>query len=78
VFGIIILGGGPVLGGYLLGVLERNFLSATGALDYSALWYTLSAIGLLAALTIALLFRYEAAGSDARAGAVATELAAEA
>src|SRR5262245_46194957 len=60
-FGIIILGGGPVLAGYLLGVLERMFTRPGGQLDYSELWYTLSAIGLLAALTIAVMFRDEVA-----------------
>lgn len=68
VFGIIILGGGPVLGGYLLGVLERLFTPSGGVLHYSGLWYTLSAIGLAAALAIAFLFRDETASVRVAAG----------
>src|SRR2546423_6374309 len=67
VFGIIILGGGPVLGGYLLGVLARAFTPAGGSLDYSGLWYTLSAIGLTAALILLGLFRDETPAISARA-----------
>jgi len=59
VFGIIILGLGPVLGGYLLGLLERTFTPASGSLDYTGFWYTLAGIGLAAALAIALVFRDE-------------------
>jgi MFS family permease len=45
VYGIIILGLGPVLGGFLLGWLESAF-RVDGVWDYSKLWYTLGAIGL--------------------------------
>ncbi|MDP6169619.1 MAG: MFS transporter [Candidatus Marinimicrobia bacterium] len=47
VFGIIILGGGPVIGGWLSGFLQSHY-TINGAFDYSNFWYTLSAIGLVA------------------------------
>ena len=55
VFGIIILGGGPILGGLLSGYLQNIFtevyhLSGPDLVmfDYSSFWYTLSVIGLIA------------------------------
>lgn len=81
VFGIIILGGGPVAGGYLLGQLQNLFshpvLNSAGQqvldsagkvvteLNYSQLWYTLAAIGLASALTVALFFKDETQGKVA-------------
>jgi nucleoside transporter len=62
VFGIIILGVGPVLAAPFLGLLASLFTGADGALDYSALWRTLSAIGLATAIGFAVLFRDETAG----------------
>lgn len=59
VYGIIILGLGPVLGGLLLGELEGLFKSAEGVWDYSKLWYTLAAVGLVTGLVIAAFFRDE-------------------
>lgn len=56
VFGILILGGGPVLGGWLSGFLSERYTTG-GALDYSALWLTLSAIGLATAVLFFALFR---------------------
>ena len=54
VFGIIILGGGPVIGGWLSGYLQNAYTSVhhlSGSdlivFDYSIFWYTLSAIGLI-------------------------------
>jgi nucleoside transporter len=64
VFGIIILGVGPVLAAPFLGFLAGQF-STGGSLDYSALWRTLSAIGLLTAIGFAALFRDETAGARA-------------
>ena len=49
VFGIIILGGGPVIGGWLSGYLQETFTQA-GLFDYSPFWYTLSAVGFVTAL----------------------------
>lgn len=66
VYGIIILGLGPVLGGFLLAGLEHMYKSADGVWDYSKLWYTLAAIGLITGLAIAALFRDETP-TDAKA-----------
>jgi len=59
VFGIIILGGGPVLGGWLSGYLQRIYTSPGGVLSFSSLWYTTAAIGLITSLSFAALFRAE-------------------
>ena len=45
VFGIIILGGGPVIGGWLSGYLQ-NIYTVENIFNYSKFWYTVSAIGL--------------------------------
>ena len=55
VFGIIILGGGPVIGGWLSGYLQ-NVYTVNGIFDYSAFWYILSMIGLATALFFYFLF----------------------
>ena len=47
VFGIIILGGGPVIGGWLSGYLQ-NMYTLDNVFNYSNFWYTLSAIGIIA------------------------------
>ena len=49
VFGIIILGGGPVIGGWLSGKLQEINTTA-GIFDYATFWYTLAGIGLVTAL----------------------------
>ena len=46
VFGILILGGGPVIGGWLSGVARAEVPQAEGGVDYSQLWLTVSMIGL--------------------------------
>ena len=56
VFGIIILGGGPVIGGWLSGYLQETFTQA-GLFDYSPFWYTLSAVGFITALFFGVMFR---------------------
>ncbi len=56
VFGIIILGGGPVIGGWLSGYLQETFTQA-GLFDYSPFWYTLSAVGFVTALFFGIMFR---------------------
>ena len=56
VFGIIILGGGPVIGGWLSGYLQ-NVYTANGIFDYSSFWYILSMIGLATALFFYFLFQ---------------------
>lgn len=55
VFGIIILGGGPVIGGWLSGKLQEIYTTAN-VFDYSSFWYTLSGIGLATALFFFFLF----------------------
>ena len=58
VFGIIILGGGPVIGGWLSGFLQSNYTTG-GVFDFSIFWYTLSVIGLTTALIFFFLFEEE-------------------
>ena len=59
VFGIVILGLGPVLAAPVLQVLSEAFTNEAGVLDYSALWYSLSAMALLTMLAFGALFRDE-------------------
>jgi nucleoside transporter len=56
VFGILILGGGPVLGGILSGLLQERYTSAAGV-DFAPLWRVVSLIGLATALFFAAMFR---------------------
>ena len=49
VFGIIIFGGGPVVGGWLSGYLQ-NIYTFDGVFNYSSFWYTLAGIGLVVTL----------------------------
>ena len=56
VFGIIILGGGPVIGGWLSGYLQ-NIFTVNGVFNYSHFWYTVSAIGLVATIFFYISFR---------------------
>ena len=56
VFGILILGGGPVLGGILSGVLQERYMTAAGV-DFGALWRVVSLIGLFTALFFFVFFR---------------------
>jgi nucleoside transporter len=57
VFGIIILGGGPVLGGLLSGWLADHYAQSGGQVDYGALWRVVAGIGLAAAIFFAAFFR---------------------
>ena len=56
VFGIIILGGGPVIGGWLSGYLQ-NMYTVDNVFSFSNFWYTLSAIGLVATTFFLMLFQ---------------------
>ena len=56
VFGIIILGGGPVIGGWLSGHLQ-NMYTVDNVFSFSNFWYTLSAIGLVATTFFLMLFQ---------------------
>jgi nucleoside transporter len=57
VFGILILGGGPVLGGLLSGWLADTYARTGGQVDYGALWRVVSLIGLGAAVFFWTFFR---------------------
>ena len=59
VFGIIILGGGPVLSGFLSGALENVYTPEGGDFNFSQFWYTLAVIGLVATLFFVYFFRSE-------------------
>ncbi len=65
VFALIMLGGGPVLGGMLSGVLQaRHEVQGEMLLaSFSPLWWTLSAIGGLCAVLVLLFFRDETPAS---------------
>ncbi|QDU65968.1 MFS transporter [Engelhardtia mirabilis] len=63
VFGIMILGGGPVLGGFLSGYLESHF-SAGNESYFPGLWLTLSLIGLAATVLLLFSFRDESEHID--------------
>jgi MFS family permease len=56
VFGIIILGGGPVIGGWLSGYLQ-NIYTVENIFNYSKFWYTVSALGLATMIFFYALFR---------------------
>jgi len=68
VFGIIILGIGPVAGGAFMGWLEKVCTPDGGELNYSAFWYVLSAIGLVTTVVIAVFFRDETQNRSAALG----------
>ena len=57
VFGILILGGGPVLGGILSGWLATHYALPGGGVDYAALWRVVAYIGLGAGVAFWALFR---------------------
>lgn len=56
VFGILILGGGPVIGGWLSGALQAQFTTA-GVVAYGSLWQVVSLIGLATAALFWVFFR---------------------
>ena len=56
VFGIIILGGGPVIGGWLSGYLQ-NMYTVDNVFSFSNFWYTMSAIGLVTMIFFLMLFQ---------------------
>jgi predicted MFS family arabinose efflux permease len=57
VFGIIILGGGPVLGGILSGWLAARYGLPSGGVDFAAVWRVTALIGLAAGLFFFAFFR---------------------
>jgi nucleoside transporter len=60
VFGILILGGGPVLGGILSGWLQAQHTLSDGSVDYAGLWRIVAMIGLLTAILFWAMFREKA------------------
>jgi nucleoside transporter len=57
VFGILILGGGPVLGGLLSGILQARYTLAGGGVDFASLWRVVAFMGLVTAIGFVTLFR---------------------
>ena len=55
VFGIIILGGGPVIGGWLSGFLQ-SVNTVNGIFNFSSFWYTLSLIGFVTTVLFFMFF----------------------
>ena len=63
VFGIIIFGGGPVIGGWLSGRLQ-DMNTIGGIFDYSNFWYSLAAIGLITAILFFSFFKTQITNGD--------------
>ena len=63
VFGIIILGGGPVIGGWLSGYLQ-NMYTVENVFSFSNFWYTMSAIGLVTMISFFMLFQEQLSDGD--------------
>lgn len=64
VFGILILGGGPVLGGFLSGFLEELYTPEGGTVDFGPFWLTLAGIALVTSIAIFAFFRDETGDTD--------------
>ena len=65
VFGIIILGGGPVIGGWLSGYLQ-NMYTVENVFSFSNFWYTMSAIGLVTMISFFMLFKEQLADGNTK------------
>ena len=65
VFGIIILGGGPVIGGWLSGYLQ-NMYTVENVFSFSNFWYTMSAIGLVTMIVFFMLFQEQLADGNTK------------
>ena len=59
VFGIIILGVGPMIAGPALGILGNVFGEAGVVTNFAGMWFTLAIIALLTAALVAVSFRDE-------------------
>jgi len=62
VFGIILLGVGPVFAGPFLGLLGSVFGEEGVVTNFAGMWFTLAAIALITTVLFALTFRYETQG----------------
>jgi len=60
VFGIIILGGGPVIGGWLSGYLQEIY-SVNGVMNFSNFWYTIAGLSILTTAFFFTSFREDSA-----------------
>lgn len=65
VFGIIILGGGPVLGGLLSGWLASHYATPSGGVEFGALWRVVALIGLATGVFFLAAFRERAPAAAA-------------
>jgi len=65
VFGIIILGGGPVIGGWLSGYLQ-NMYTVENVFSFSNFWYTMSFIGLVTMISFFMLFQEQLADGNTK------------
>ncbi len=68
VFGIIILGVGPVLAGPFLELLGRVFGEEGVVTDYAGMWFTLAAIAFLTTIGFGMYFRDETQGAEGPEG----------
>ena len=64
VFGMIILGLGPLLSGPCMGLFEKMFMGDE-IMNYQPFYYTLAAVGLAAAIGFGVMFREEAQSEPA-------------
>ena len=71
VFGIVILGGGPVLGGILSGWLADHYVLAGGGVDFASLWRIVAFLGLATAIGFFAFFRERSPDREAPTGTVA-------
>jgi len=68
VFGIIILGLGPIISAPTLTFLSGQFQDADGVMNYSGLWYSLAGVALFTTVIFGLFWRDETNGPDENAG----------
>ena len=66
VFGIIILGLGPILAGFYNQLVLDKFKTAAGGTDYSMIWYTQAGIAAAAMVFVALFFRPGVSSDESR------------
>jgi len=67
VFGIIILGLGPIISAPTLTYLSGQFQDADGVMNYSGLWYSLAGVALFTTVIFGLFWRDETQGPDEEA-----------
>ncbi|HJO10541.1 MAG: MFS transporter [Gammaproteobacteria bacterium] len=74
VFGIIILGIGPVLAGPFLGFLGNVFGEEGVVTNFAGMWFTLAAIALITTVLFGLAFRDETQGETAESESITGEV----